>query len=303
MRVLLATGVEALDKDLVEGLFCRDIDVVGECYYREGLLSMVQQKKAGVVILSPHLPGQDNMAVLVKELRMYNIRIVLLPGDKKDSDALDLACKAAALGVYDILWDPVEPGRVAKRTLRPATLAEAGVEPNMEVIAGIRTGEEKEPREPEPQKPAPRKLKIQTPFPRKTNHSFPAADKARIPDSPVVVFTDNKGEEIYRHISTAKEKIVIIDCSDDSGLPSLLDIDRKLAWECDWRLGMVAKPHVYNKRVCYYGIIGQEPSVIDERDLRALDDIMKSLDSKTQVLFNDVPEKVFKIIKQYTKTI
>ncbi len=133
MRVLIATGLEELDGIISGELSSRDIDVVGECYYREGLLSLTKERGADVVVLSPHLPGQADTVDLVRELRMAGLRVIFLPGRRDDGKAVALARKAVSLGVYDIVWDPVSPAAVINRVLNPATLAEAGVEPEGEV--------------------------------------------------------------------------------------------------------------------------------------------------------------------------
>ncbi|SHJ43974.1 P-loop NTPase [Desulfofundulus thermosubterraneus] len=133
MRVLVATGLEELDGSISGELSSRDIEVVGECYYREGLLSLAKDRGADVVILSTHLPGQADTVDLVKELRMAGLRVILLSGRRDDKKAVDLARKAVALGVYDLVWDPVSPEAVVHRVLNPATLAEASVGPEGEV--------------------------------------------------------------------------------------------------------------------------------------------------------------------------
>ncbi|MQL53605.1 diguanylate cyclase [Desulfofundulus thermobenzoicus] len=136
MRVLVATGIEELDRDISAELSGQEIDIAGECYYRKGLLSLAKDRKADSVVLSPHLPGQTDTVDLVREIRMAGLRVVLLPGRRDDPKAVALARKAVALGVYDIVWDPVSPAAVTYRVSNPATLAEAGVEPD-ENAAGM----------------------------------------------------------------------------------------------------------------------------------------------------------------------
>lgn len=125
----MATGIEEIDTGIASELKKSGIDVAGECYYREALLSLAQQKRSDVIVVSPHLPGEKDFLELVKDLRMAGFRLILLPGCRDDDEAVTLARRAAALGVYDILWDPVSPESVVQRILKPATLAEAGVEP------------------------------------------------------------------------------------------------------------------------------------------------------------------------------
>jgi len=135
LRVLVATGFEELDRDISADLSGRGIDTAGECYYREGLLSLAKDRGVDVVVLSSHLPGQVEMTDLVRELRMAGLRVILLPGRRDDREAVDLARKAVALGVYDLVWDPVSPEAVVNRVLNPATLAEAGFEPDENVVS------------------------------------------------------------------------------------------------------------------------------------------------------------------------
>jgi hypothetical protein len=137
LRVLTATGLEELDRDISAGLSGRGKDTAGECYYREGLLSLAKGRGADVVVLSPHLPGQADTVELVKELRMAGLRVILLPGRRDDKKAVDLARKAVALGVYDLVWDPVSPEAVVHRVLNPATLAEAGLEPDEAAVGEV----------------------------------------------------------------------------------------------------------------------------------------------------------------------
>ncbi|NHM28046.1 hypothetical protein G7K71_13875 [Desulfofundulus sp. TPOSR] len=134
MRVLLATGFKELDRSVAAELSRQIIESAGECYYREGLPSLAKERGADVVVLSPHLPGQTDTVDLVKELRMAGLRVILLPGRRDDPKAVYLARKAVALGVYDIVWDPVSPEVVINRVLKPATLAESGVEPEGDVL-------------------------------------------------------------------------------------------------------------------------------------------------------------------------
>lgn len=134
MRVLLATGFKELDRSVFSELSRQTIESAGECYYREGLLSLAKDRGADVVVLSPHLPGQMEMVELVRELRMAGLRVILLPGRRDDPRAVDLAREAVALGAHDIVWDPVSPEAVINRVLNPATLAESGVEPEGDVL-------------------------------------------------------------------------------------------------------------------------------------------------------------------------
>ncbi|WP_245527967.1 diguanylate cyclase [Ammonifex degensii] len=133
--MLLATGIEELDEGVAALLAGRGgFEVAGECYYREGLTLLLREKGADAVVLSPRLPGQVGLPELVKELRMAGVRVVLLPGSREDGEAVELARKAVALGVYDIVWDPVKPQKVVYRLENPAGLKDAGVEPDFGAV-------------------------------------------------------------------------------------------------------------------------------------------------------------------------
>ncbi len=139
MRVVTATGIGEIDAEIASELKKNGIEVVGECYYREALLSLAQERRADIVIVSQHLPGEKEMIEVIKDLRMAGLRLILLPGRRDDESSLRLAGRAAALGVYDMIWDPVVPEKVAERVLNPATLAEAGVEPEGEAPVNVKS--------------------------------------------------------------------------------------------------------------------------------------------------------------------
>ncbi|MBO8128951.1 MAG: hypothetical protein H0Z39_07100 [Peptococcaceae bacterium] len=144
MRILLATGLEDLDREIRHSAEERDaetIEIVGECYYREAVVSLAHQREADTIVLSINLPGQADMVDLLRECRMADLRVVFLPGCRDDTKAIDLARKAVALGVYDLVWDPVSPAVVVDRVLNPATLAEAGVDPDEDAVEVPTAGE------------------------------------------------------------------------------------------------------------------------------------------------------------------
>jgi MinD-like ATPase involved in chromosome partitioning or flagellar assembly/DNA-binding NarL/FixJ family response regulator len=130
MRVLLATGLEEMDKDIAGELLRLNIEVVGECYYREGVLALAKNKNADVIVISSHLPGQVEILDLIKDLRMVDIRVVFLPGRRDDRTAVEMSQKAVAHGVYDIVWDTVKIKTVVNMIINPGTYAQAGIEPD-----------------------------------------------------------------------------------------------------------------------------------------------------------------------------
>ncbi|SHJ16703.1 nucleotide-binding protein [Desulfofundulus thermosubterraneus] len=201
MRILLATGIDALDKSITGELSRRGVEVFGDFYHRESLLSLAREKGADVVVLSPHLPGQADTVELVKELRMAGLRVILLPGRWDDKKAVDLARDAAALGVYDIVWDPVSPEAVINRVLNPATLAGADLEPGGEVP-------EMGAGKPENKVPFWRKL-----FRKKISPG----------DSTARTITDGKPESASLETVSGKEQVKSRDNSGDSGMGTVSD--------------------------------------------------------------------------------
>lgn len=124
MRVLLCTGIEALDKALSEELSSRGIEVAGECYERSSITRLLARTKADVAVVSPSLPGSGDFLDILLELRLRDARVVLLPGPRTRERAAELVSEAVFLGIYDVVFDPVLPSSVAERILHPASLAD-----------------------------------------------------------------------------------------------------------------------------------------------------------------------------------
>jgi hypothetical protein len=105
-KVLLATGIEQLDRDIAQELTSNGVDVAGECYYREGILPCCTQKRADTVIISPELAGSTNIEEIILSLRRstLDIRVILLPGPEDLDDPRDLARSVLNAGVYDIVF-------------------------------------------------------------------------------------------------------------------------------------------------------------------------------------------------------
>lgn len=120
MRVLLATGIEQLDKDLQERLG----ENASVCYYREAVVAEAGAHAAEVVVLSVSLPGTAAVEDLILELRMANRRVILLPGERGGNERL--VRRAVALGVYDLIYDPVTIRAVMEHIEHPAALADVG---------------------------------------------------------------------------------------------------------------------------------------------------------------------------------
>jgi MinD-like ATPase involved in chromosome partitioning or flagellar assembly len=133
-KVVLATGVEQLDRDIASEMEMNGVEVAGECYYLEGILPCCIQKQADTVIVSPELSGTSSIDEVIIALRMspLNIRVILLPGPEDMDDPGDLVGSVIGAGVYDIVFSApssagstVSAKEVVRRVLTPATYAEA----------------------------------------------------------------------------------------------------------------------------------------------------------------------------------
>ncbi|RJO62781.1 MAG: hypothetical protein C4542_02135 [Dehalococcoidia bacterium] len=123
-RIITATGTESLDKSIARELKKQGMEVVGECYYLEASLTMAQQRGADIVVLSRLLKRGQEFFEVVEQLRLQNVRVILLPGRRNDPEARSVVRDAALLGVYDVVYDPVEPREIARRIMTPGTLAD-----------------------------------------------------------------------------------------------------------------------------------------------------------------------------------
>ncbi|MGQ9498712.1 MAG: hypothetical protein ACUVSP_10620, partial [Desulfotomaculales bacterium] len=136
MRVVLATGLEELERETRALLEAEGFGVV-ECYYREALAKLVKDESASVVVYSLHLIGQEDHLDVLRAVRELGARVVFLPGNREDVGAVNLARRAVALGVYDLVWDKVYPVKIVDRVKNPATLADVGVTPDVEAVDGL----------------------------------------------------------------------------------------------------------------------------------------------------------------------
>ncbi|MGI9951306.1 hypothetical protein V3F56_03000 [Moorellaceae bacterium AZ2] len=126
MRVLLATGLEELDSILAESLKDAGIEVAGTCYIRDYVVETAKQKEADVVVLGLHLDGEEDLVTkVIFPLRLYDKRVILLPGSPADPETRTLVLRAIACGVYDLLCDPVNAGELINRLGEKGTLAGA----------------------------------------------------------------------------------------------------------------------------------------------------------------------------------
>lgn len=133
MKILLATGLERMDNDVKEVLG-GDCDIA-EVYYREAAMSGYD-----VVVLSPALPGNRDLADIIYSLRRDNTRVVLLAGNLGPEQVW----QAFNLGVYDILFDPVRVQEIADAIRSPGTFGKAAELLSAKGVSGSGSGAIKE---------------------------------------------------------------------------------------------------------------------------------------------------------------
>jgi hypothetical protein len=113
LKTLLATNNKEIDA-AVGG------DAV---YFREAIYEAAIRIGAKTVILSGFLPGQARLADIVYLLRRQDIRVIFLAGSLEPSDPI--FTKLLQYGVYDILFNPVQPERVLNILRTPMSFAQA----------------------------------------------------------------------------------------------------------------------------------------------------------------------------------
>jgi MinD-like ATPase involved in chromosome partitioning or flagellar assembly len=135
-RVVLATGVEEIDRELAGELTRHNVECIGECHYLEGVLPYCRQKGADTAVISPELPGTGSLSDTMISLRKSeaNIRVILLPGPIDLVEPLKLAQGVFWTGIYDFVFSSsstsgskVNIQEVVRRVLEPATFAEAEI--------------------------------------------------------------------------------------------------------------------------------------------------------------------------------
>ncbi len=134
-KVVLATGVEQLDKEIAHELNRAGVQLACECHYLEGVLPVCVQMNADTVIISPELPGTTSIGEIIVNIKRSprNIRVILLPGPEDLADSRDLAFNTFSnAAVHDIVFSSpssagsrVDVKSVIDRVISPATFAEA----------------------------------------------------------------------------------------------------------------------------------------------------------------------------------
>jgi Mrp family chromosome partitioning ATPase len=120
VRVLLATGDRSLDQ------FVRDRfadQVAGEVYYREAVRESYLRFSADTLFLASGLAGAMDVRDVVFGARMDGLRCVCLLSEA--DKARGLGHDLMAMGVYDLLFSPVNAEDIAARLRSPASFSDA----------------------------------------------------------------------------------------------------------------------------------------------------------------------------------
>ena len=107
MKVVVGTGNAAMDQALAEVATATGHEAA-VCAYLEAVTEKAKGAQAAVV--GAELPGADAKGLLggIVALRLEGVRVFYLAGDREQADR-DLLTQAVAVGVYDIVFDPVDP--------------------------------------------------------------------------------------------------------------------------------------------------------------------------------------------------
>ena len=116
MSILLATGLNEVEARL-------ENQEIQRCYHRSILLDVVKETNPDVVVLSPHLDGEDDLLnSIIIPLRKLGIRIIFLPGTPNMPDTREWMKKLLPWGIYCYVFDPVTPEKITYRIQNPGRI-------------------------------------------------------------------------------------------------------------------------------------------------------------------------------------
>ena len=141
-KIIIATQIERLDKQLEvsEELINAGYEPVLPGYgdLLETAITGIDdsQKKSltpPLAVISRTLTSsREALLDIIYQLRAEGYRVLLLPGPKGSEETEYITKNSFQFGVYDFVYDPLSVDKVVHRILNPATLAEAGVDPDYE---------------------------------------------------------------------------------------------------------------------------------------------------------------------------
>ncbi len=247
MRILLAAGASSdidINQNLREILQKDNLQIVGDCYSAEVLADVACKVNADTVIVSILLGDQDDLLKAIKILRERGNRVIVLPGDIEHQETRSFLAKLIPYGIYDFVFDEVDPKKLIYRLRNPATLGDVP-----KLFREITLSEHKyEP------------LNIEDELNNKN----------------VILTEATSNEQILNLIRKNKKALVIIDAEKGS-LANMIGIDPSTQWQHDWRIGLAAAPVKVNRKTELYTIPYEREDIEwEERDFRALKDIVNA---------------------------
>lgn len=109
--ILIYTGFDKLDEEIAKNT--KDSKII---YYPDFLL----EEKGETVVLSPKINIRIPFKDFLFALRQQDKRIVLILGDKTSP----YIGYALALGIYDIIFDPVTPDKIIEKIKNPSKFSD-----------------------------------------------------------------------------------------------------------------------------------------------------------------------------------
>ena len=124
MRLLVATGIEKLDNDLLKALPEKDIKTVGNCCHQSVIEKVIEETCSDHVLISPALYGETDIVTLIRRIRERGLRVIVLPGSPSRPETKELIKELVPLGIYDFVYDKVTIDAIVDKLLKPGTLGD-----------------------------------------------------------------------------------------------------------------------------------------------------------------------------------
>lgn len=118
--ILIATENDALNRHIKRLPWA---EVAATAQYREAVADMVRTTKADTLLLSAYLKGSQDIVETVFTARSAGLRVVFLAGEIKADD--DLIADLIAMGVYDILFNPISITQIEESLRVPGRFGDA----------------------------------------------------------------------------------------------------------------------------------------------------------------------------------
>ena len=287
MSILLATGLNKIETKL-------ESSEIQRCYHRSVLLDVVKEINPDVVVLSPHIDGEEDLLnSIVIPLRKSGIRIIFLPGTPNMSDTRDWMKKLLSWGVYCYVFDPVTPEKILYRIENPGRikdLPESFIEISQfpdEELPEIKMPEEKSI-----------KRKIQ---------EFIKRDSEKEPKRPTLIVPEKrkvKEQNEFKQLNMLSSQNDILKSPKKSTLIDLgglatmrLQESYSEIWKSDWRLGLRAEPIKLPSGSFFYSQ-SRELGESNERDEGLLMDLLFHLSDDKKPLYVVDPGKYTEMISR-----